>query len=1246
MLQPKRPKRKAKNVELPSITLFEPVLSTKPTRHHVPLDEVALVPLLPVAPTPPKPKSPVRAIDKVTTALGFKASHLAHRVVVRPLFEERKELQAELAQEILDRRLLEDEEQEGQDVVLSPEILHASHDIFQTRVLQQRLDNAAPDPAPLPSTTGAIGGGLVPSPSDSNLTTGATLSAANLLRSTISLASLGAGPSPPMRSQKSNASLAETTTSHESNDAKPHVHGTRRRSGARDRPRTREKPLVFSGDHSHVVFMAPERVLHTSKRQSLPTSPSVASIKRQFQKLLVSESRAVPATDASGPLDCVVSIFLFSNGDVIVGATEKPKFTSTLPTASSSSPVMMMRHEPRSLTLPAPDAARLFVDEDVEVYSPAWAQMLLAHIAIDKDHNLTLPTPASRHIVLTMHQDTAASPTPVAVTAIAVHDGLSLMVLPPPDAKGSAGRKTSPFHVHLTIGELERIILRMDNMHVSEEHVRQLVTQKAWCAMFLHDMPLVELLVAQRQTMATHPVSLDNAASVAVAAQPTPPPPDSSPPQSHTVAAIMDDDDDAIDDAIDDDEAFGSEELANVCRIARTLAGIAVHNTLLWIQKQEAAALYSTLYTKVRPSPRRQSATSVHTDTVLAAYQDKEYERRAIFLLVDDMIMQLLHYDCRVELHVAKADGGYNDYIATRIQSAFRMSIERRKYSSHQRVRHSAAKLIQTLQRGVSARKRYIEKKLERERYLYFGFRSSLVTQFKLDSPVDRLQKRTSVMESRRVTFLMGVVTGAFLFNKPATTPATMLPLDDVVALLDTHGILVGCPATMGQRVHDAIAAHHPDAAHHPPREVVSVQTVQTALVSVLRTLADDTFGRPAPPPRRSGHQSNDDVENGMPPRWLLKATPALHASNLARLVALRQTKLERGRQAAYLIAYHYRVVLRSLSLERCRDGWHQDMLHRYEETCMVAQFSVHELVGWGMEKLQEAVKVWGWDGDAMFEIFNVCLTHRLGKQALRLLETKFSEFASAMNNRAKKTDVYPLRDEINDELEGFDKLLALRCLNFGYDDHVTPASEMLHVLLHTRGMSTDHLRLALPTVLPVATYLEKVTMATRLLADYANELYGHALILLLWSTLDAAENATLEAGQLLEKLSKVSDDGGGISPLARALQLVTGSHLYRLLEFCVKVCPLNDRVRDAIRLHMAPYVQDALGDGRGMKLESHRMCLTLCHMADEPARRHLVASRLARSCLRESTAFWDTYERLFGEMDLGYAQVSMESPS
>ncbi|RHY04037.1 hypothetical protein DYB25_003741, partial [Aphanomyces astaci] len=145
MLQPKRPKKKCVNLELPSITLYEPVLSVKPTRHHVPLDEVQ-------APTeglqsPSKPKSPLRPVDKVATALGSKASHLAHRVIIRPIFEDRKELQAELARQILEQRML-DEDELDDTLPISDHVLHQSHDIFHARVLLPLDDIEPPTPRP------------------------------------------------------------------------------------------------------------------------------------------------------------------------------------------------------------------------------------------------------------------------------------------------------------------------------------------------------------------------------------------------------------------------------------------------------------------------------------------------------------------------------------------------------------------------------------------------------------------------------------------------------------------------------------------------------------------------------------------------------------------------------------------------------------------------------------------------------------------------------------------------------------------------------------------------------------------------------------------------------------------------------------------------------------------------------------------------------------------------------------------
>ncbi|ETW08568.1 hypothetical protein H310_01120 [Aphanomyces invadans] len=1206
MLQPKRPKKKCIKLELPSITLYEPVLSVKQTRHHVPLDEVPNLAPSDIVRSPSKPRSPLRPVDKVAMALGSKAAHLAHRVIIRPIFEERKELQAEVARQILEQRML-DEDEIDDSMPTQDQVLHQSHDIFHARVLLPlEEDEVQASPA-------AVVAPLAVSPTPPNQTrlnsppvdttfTSASPSSTSL-RGTTSLTSFASPPATKLKGQKSAASFADPAEERILN----------RRRSDRELPRSVEN----TQDHSHMIFMVPEKVLTMTKRASLPSSTSIASFRRPLQKLLLALPRMIQ-NDAGVDVDCTISIHLLSSGDVTIAVSEK---ISTILLAAHATGTIPF--EPKGLTLSAPDAAVYFADEELEVYSPMWTTTLASHVGVEHNQVVLLPPP-SRHVVLSMQQDVApdVSPHAVRVQAVAVQNGLSLRVSPDP-ASSELNLPAMPLHIHVNEHELARVILRMDNMHVASDHVAQLTLQKAWCAMFLHDMHALVELALQRHQSSPPPfvpeaaVDAPSISSEELSTEAVVPPP------SAMSAA---------------DSGFASDELNDVCRIAKSMAEIVMANTVLWIQKQEAALLYSRTY--VKSFSRRPGATNV----VLASYQAKEHERRAILLILDDMLVQFLHYECRVELHVAKASGGYNDIIATRIQSAFRMCIERRKYTLHQRVRNSAAKLIQTLQRGISARKRYIERKLERERYLYFGFRSTLVAQSKWDNPTTRLAQRTAAIEARRVTFLMGVVTGAFLFHKPVTTAVTMLPVDDVVSLLNQHGMVVGCPSNLGSLVADAF--QHAYGCHHSSTEVVSVASVQTALVAVLRGLKSDTFGQPLRSHRANPLASPPSavhVAQGVS-RWLLKSTPPLHTANLANVLTRREAAITSGRQSAHLIAYHFRVaVLRPMAFEKCRDEWNKDMEARYEEGCRLAQFSVDELVCWGMEKLQEAVKVWGWDPDPMFEVFNVCLTHRLGKAALRQVEAKFNEFATAMNNHAKKVEIHSLRDEINEELQGFEKLLAWRCLNAANDDHVTPASDLLHVLLREHS-TTDHLRMALPTVLPVATYLEKAEIATRLLTYYANDQYGHAVVLLLWSCLDAAENATLEAGQLLEKLAK-SPGVGQLSGLARALELLTGSHLFRLLEFCVKVCPLNERVRDAIRTHMAPYVSEEDATSvRRIKMEAHRICLAMCNLPDSPERRRLVASRFGRTEMQSATEFWTAYERLFGEMDQGYAQVSMES--
>ncbi|CAK4510542.1 unnamed protein product [Aphanomyces euteiches] len=1152
MLSPKKPKKRLNSaLELPSITIFEPVRSTKPTRHHVPLDEV-LLPLLPIDPAPSKspnkPRSPVRPVDKVTTALGFKAA--PPRLVIRPLFQERREAQTERENEKQEQQQQPSEDDDdGFDYNAVFHDASGHHQgILETTTGPSPSITAPTPPPPLsPPRT--------PPAKTSRPSLNPRASSSIDLFASTSNTTLVASIKP----QKSFASLGDSSEEHRG----------RRRSGY-------DRPIRAPVDQSHVPFLAPKHELATAaKRQSMPSSVSVVSLRRPLQKLLLAESRSIRVLEST-PVSGAVTVSLLSSGDIHIHAIllEKPGATESL-----------------TLNIPAATAGDLYSIEAVDEYSPPWTKLLVSHLTLNTAMTaLLLAPPSCRHSVLAMNHTNN-----VHVDSIATHNGLALAM-----TKESANPTTAAaaLNLHLTWHEVERMILRMDNLTVAEDHIRELIRQPAWVAMLLHDTPLVELIVERDALLR------EKSAAVALT---SPSSGDESMESNHDQAGY-----DLA--ALDDADVFPSEELNRVRFVALSMADIVLKNTILWLQQQEAALLYSRIYVKSRQPPNMSKL-----DALLAQYQDRAYLHRGMLLLVEDMVDHFVHYECRIELHLAKTTGGFHDFIATRIQSAFRMSMERRKYTLRQRVRHSAAKLIQTLQRGITARRRYVDKKLERERYLYFGFRSSLATQAKLDDPIARLEKRAEVLEARRVTFLMGIVTGAFLFNKPITT-TSHLPLDDVVRLLNAHAIVVGCPSNMG----DLVRAAAVDAFGRA-LDVVAVHAVQTALVAVLRTLPDDTFGKPA---------STLVVEDV--PRWLLKATPGLHASNMRQRMAARNARLASGRQSAHLIALHYRMaILRELTFAQCRAQWHQDMMERYGEECTIAQFSMDELVCWGMEKLQETVKVWGWDVDAMFEIFNVCLTHRLGKAAMRHLEVKFDQFAIAMNNRAKRSEIHSLRDEINEETQGFEKLLALRCLNWAMDNHVTPASDLLHVLLHSSAMTTDNLRVALPTVLPVATYLEKVVIATRLLADYADDSYGHGFVLLLWSCLDTAENATLEAGQVLEKLARKATPEEKLSPLGRALELLTGSHLHRLLEFCVKVTPVNERVRDAVRQHMEPYVSDVTE----MKLQPHRVCLVMSYIEDGPWRRQWLASRFDRPTMESATDFWIIYERLFGVNDRQDAQ-------
>ncbi|EQC36795.1 hypothetical protein SDRG_05628 [Saprolegnia diclina VS20] len=1109
----------AKPLELSLPALTQPVLGH---RHGSPLK------LDPVVPTTPSPARMVaKAPPKPATLLPGLGRN--RRVLVRPLFEDRKELHAELARELLKTRELEPP---PSSPVVDDSLWQRSQDIFWDRVLHtpvapRRENNELPRPA-LPETNAPI---MEPR----KLSTSESCRPPSPVR-------------PPTATPKPEAPRVASLV-----------------------PSPTPRLLNWSVDTSYMVFMVQEATLSSSpKRQNLALSEAAPPLRRPFQKTLLEATMTLPVLENAvnhGTREALVRISLLSTGAALVSAGNA------------------------SLTLLPPPAF-----EPHAPFSPPWTQAVVTHLAFADPETLVLvdESPLEPLLAHALATSSADAPSHVVETLLLEkHQSIQLCVAPE--------HSTASWSVFLDHTDLQRIFLHSRQLHISMDEAKLLLDDVVWLRSLVTDMPFVHLLVQQAALEAAMRSTPSSVESTTLGIEPLRPNTvESSSPQHDRRVHV-------------DIEPL-SPQVQIVRALSQHLADVALQNTTLWLQKQEAAFLYANSYIKPAVPPRTRAsarasivpqALDAKVETLLASYQQTEIERLAILLWIDDLVLHFLHYECRVELHFAKVSGGYNDYLATRIQSVFRMARQRKQYTMHQRVRHSAAKLIQTLQRGVTARKRYIERKLERERYFYFGFRHYV----HVDDPVATWEAQAALREHRRVAFLLTLLRDE---------------MADVQSVLNQYGVVVGCPIDMGDRVVARLRDGVPSLPH-----------VQTAIVAELRALGDDTYGHPR-------------TRTSATPRHVLKSFPSLHKSNRVQLAREKEARRVAGMQAAHILAHEFRDMRRHEPLETQRAAWAADLNARYVDETRTAQLDVTELVAVGMAHLQDAVKVWGLDPNPIFDICNVCLVHRFGQAALQALEVEFNEFALGMNAAALHDEVHSLRDEIEEELPGFEKLLLLRCLNHGAGLLITPASDILHVLLHGPQTTAENIRVALPTVLPVATFLEKLQLGQRLLAEYADESYGHGLCLILASCLDAAGTATLEAGQFLDRFAKPAlvderdeDVRRASSPLAHALDLLTGTHLYRLLEFCAKVAPMNERLREIVRWHLVPYVHD-VHPTRGMALESHRMCMVVLLLQDAAARRQVLSSHFAKSTLEACDAFWAMYAATFGASVAAAGRASM----
>lgn len=327
-------------------------------------------------------------------------------------------------------------------------------------------------------------------------------------------------------------------------------------------------------------------------------------------------------------------------------------------------------------------------------------------------------------------------------------------------------------------------------------------------------------------------------------------------------------------------------------------------------------------------------------------------------------MLELIAFECRVGLYDAKHSGKYDDHYASKVQATYRMSTQRKQYEQQKFVRSRAVRLLQALQRGISARRRYAELKAEREKYLFYGFRASLdgattssTSASAITDPKARAQALADETERKRLAFLLQVLDGYAAehgLSEPYRIPAALIEM-----LVSEFGVVVGCPAAFGATVvaflhastddcsdsSDGVRSSRPTtAASEQPLRLYSSRQIHAALVLALRSLYDDTFGLSATTrwlvtsASRSVQRMTDIVDDNaddVPPRWLLKLNAPFQRANRTRVAALRLARKTAGRKASHLVARDYQRLLASeafSSFESCREAWEASIRARRTE--------------------------------------------------------------------------------------------------------------------------------------------------------------------------------------------------------------------------------------------------------------------------------------------------------------------------
>ncbi|RLN68243.1 hypothetical protein BBJ28_00011074 [Nothophytophthora sp. Chile5] len=325
------------------------------------------------------------------------------------------------------------------------------------------------------------------------------------------------------------------------------------------------------------------------------------------------------------------------------------------------------------------------------------------------------------------------------------------------------------------------------------------------------------------------------------------------------------------------------------------------------------------------------------------------------------MVTDLISLECCVELHDAKYYGEYDDHYASKIQAAYRMSTQKKLYAHKRQVHECAAQVLQALYRGVGARRRYSEMKVEREKNLFDGLRANLDhATANTKDPRSRARELSKEVERRRHVFLMQVLQGYVAENYVLDEFRVSAQL--VREIYDEYGVVVGCSTNFGDVVASYLANDFDPAvcacvgdnphASTPPRQF-SNREVSAALLLGLEDQCDDTFGLSSKARRLTtgsqtwSKQMTLEADESTPPRRMLKTCLAFQQSNRNRLAALRLTRKAAGQKSAHLVARNFRDVLSASfdSFDSCRAAWETEIRVRHDQQRLLDMFSVDELV-------------------------------------------------------------------------------------------------------------------------------------------------------------------------------------------------------------------------------------------------------------------------------------------------------------